>query len=73
MASLKSGRADCAYPPELAVFDPARWTRHEWHLARAYAAPTRLDALNEIRASVGVPPLEVWPAELRIGARLKAR
>jgi hypothetical protein len=56
---------DDPWPAELVEFDPERWSsRAAWHLARAEAASTTLDRLNEIRAAVGRPPLEAWPGGL---------
>ena len=49
VATLKTEQRDRDYPPELAVFDQARWpggSKKAWWLARAHAAPTRLDALK---------------------------
>ena len=64
MSSLRTVAAS-VWPDDLVEYDPDRWSsRHAWHLARAYAAPTRLDALNEIRAARGRPPLGVWPVAL---------
>ncbi len=40
-------------------------SKKAWWLVRAYAAPTRLDALNGIRAAAGRRPLDAWPAELK--------
>ncbi len=54
MATLRNQEAESDWPKELATFDPQRWEcRAAWHLARAYAAPSKLVALNEIRASLG--------------------
>jgi hypothetical protein len=55
MASLRNQRVECQWPAELGTFDSRRWSsRAAWHLARAHAAPSRLVALREIRASMGV-------------------
>ena len=55
MASLRNQRVEWEWPAELGTFDSRRWSsRAEWHLARSHAAPSRLVALREIRASVGV-------------------
>ena len=64
MATLLKDQAT-VWPAELAEYDPVCWpSRPAWHLERARRAPTPLDCLNEIRASVGVPPLGAWPQSL---------
>jgi hypothetical protein len=56
MATLRKQEAEWRWPPELATFDPQRREcRAAWHLARAHAAPSKLVALQEIRASLGTP------------------
>jgi hypothetical protein len=60
MATLRNQRAEWQWPAELGTFDSQRWSsRAAWHLARAHAAPSKLVALNEIRASVREPGAEV--------------
>lgn len=55
VATLRDQRAEWPWPPGLGAFDSGRWSsRAEWHLARAHAAPNKLVALAEIRASIGV-------------------
>ena len=55
MATLRDQRAEWEWPPELGAFDSQRWSsRAAWHLARAHAAPSKLVALREIRASIRV-------------------
>lgn len=54
MAKLRAQRAEWGWPAGLATFDPDQWEcRAAWHLARAHAAPSKLVALEEIRASLG--------------------
>jgi hypothetical protein len=49
--------------PELATYDPDKWEcPAEWRLARAHAAPSKLVALNEIRASLRRPALRMTTA-----------
>ena len=58
------------WPDELREYDPERWSSEAaWHLARAAAAPTRRDWLNEIRASVGCRRWPVWPGGLAPAVR----
>jgi hypothetical protein len=53
MAKLHYQQPEWSWPPELATYDPERWeSKAAWHLARSHAAPNRLAALQEIRASV---------------------
>jgi hypothetical protein len=54
MARLWEHHERFDWPAELATFDPRRWSsRAAWHLERAGAAPSKLIALQEIRASLG--------------------
>jgi hypothetical protein len=55
MAKLRDQQAEWEWPTGLATFDPDKWGRAAWHLARAHAAPSKLVALQEIRASLGTP------------------
>lgn len=53
MAKLRYQQPEWSWPSELAAYNPKRWEcKAAWHLARAHAAPNRLVALQEIRASV---------------------
>jgi hypothetical protein len=59
MAKLRDQQAEWSWPDGLATFDPERWEcQAAWHLARAHAAPSKLVALQEIRASVRTPGVD---------------
>lgn len=60
MATWREQQPGWVWPPELAAYEPSVWgCRQAWHLARAHAAPGRLVALNEIRASLGREPVHL--------------
>jgi hypothetical protein len=60
IARLRKQRAEFRWPPGLATFDSQRWEcRAAWHLARAYAPPSKLVALEEIKAAVRGPTGDV--------------
>lgn len=56
MAKFRDCEPESRWPAELATYDPDRWeSQAAWHLARAHAAPSKLVALQEIRASLRTP------------------